>query len=276
MAVDRPMFILGPPRCGTTLLYYCIGSHPDVGYFNRANRKYLGSPRLAWFLTRLGFMGDHARESRKIWDRFHRGSDAVMTAGDARSEVKKYYHDLIERVLRARGAVRFVAKLPSHSVRVPWLDAVFPDAIFVQALRDWRAVVASTVVKRAKDFNGEWFGVKARGWEEAARLPPEMGAAWQYRVTHEILEEQAELYPGRYVRVWYEDLCLEPVKVMQKAADSCGLRWTPEIENALPKNVHPPSDKWKQTLTPEMIERIMAEHGEVLSRYAYPPAGITV
>ena len=181
----------------------------------------------------------------------------------------EWYHTMIERVLAARGASRFVAKLPSHSVRVPWLEALFPDAIYVQAVRDWRAVVSSTMVKRAKDFGGKWFGVQAPGWQKAATLPPEMGAAWQYRMCHEILEEQAALYPGRYFQVWYEDLCLDPVPVMKKLAHHCGLRWTPEIEASLPPDVRPPSDKWKSVVLPEMIESILAEHGDVLSRYEW-------
>ncbi len=270
MSVDRPMFILGPPRCGTTLLYRCIGSHPDVGYFNRANRKFMRAPRLARLLTRLGIYADHPRESRAIWDFFHQGMhNAVLGADDVRSGESEWYHTMIARVLAARGANRFVAKLPSHSVRVPWLDALFPDAIFVQALRDWRAVVSSTMVKRAKDFDGQWFGVQAPGWQDAAKLPPEMGAAWQYRMSHEILEEQASLYPGRFIKVWYEDLCLDPIPVMKRVADDCGLRWTPEIEASLPPDVRPPSDKWKSVVLPDMIEKIMAEHGEVLSRYEW-------
>jgi len=249
-----------------------------VGYFNRANRKFMHFPRLAQFLTHIGLYADHPRESRTIWDIFHQGADnAVLDAADVRPGEAEWFHGMVTGVLAARGAKRFVAKLPSHSVRVPWLNAVFPDAIFVQALRDWRAVVSSTMVKRAKDFDGQWFGVQAPGWRDAAGLPPEMGAAWQYRVSHEILEEQAPRYEGRFIQVWYEDLCLDPVPVMKGVAEACGLSWTPEIEAALPGDVRPPSDKWKSVVLPHMVEKIMAEHGEVLSRYEWSgqTAGIT-
>ena len=70
MNVDRPIFIVAPPRCGTSLLYDCLASHPDVGHFNRANRKFPDSPRLAWWLTKLGVVRDSSRESRAIWFRF--------------------------------------------------------------------------------------------------------------------------------------------------------------------------------------------------------------
>ena len=41
MQVDRPIFIMGPHRSGTTLLYNILAAHPDVGYFNRANRRFV-------------------------------------------------------------------------------------------------------------------------------------------------------------------------------------------------------------------------------------------
>jgi len=268
MPLDRPMFIVGPPRCGTSLLYRCLVSHPDVGYFNRANRKFLKHPRLAHFLTRIGLYGDSPRESSRIWNLFHSGPDASMDAAQATEEARAFYERFIEEVLRLRGAVRFAAKFPSHTVRVPWLDALFPGALFLHARRDWRAAVASTMVKRAADFPGEWFGVHAPGWREAAKAPPEMGAAWQYRVSQEILEEQARRLEGRFMSVWYEELCTGTAKVMEEVARFCGLRWDDAIRSALPKDIRPPSDKWKKTLTPEMIDRIRADNeaGEGLAR----------
>jgi len=265
------MFILGPPRCGTTLLYRCIGSHPDAGYFNRANRKLIAFPRVAGLLTRLGLFADHPRESRKIWDRFLPvGSDAVAGAAEAGSEVREWYERFIAVVLRARGARRFVAKLPSHTVRVPWLKALFPNALFVQALRDWRAAVSSTVVKRHQDHGGRWFGVKASGWREANQEAPEMAAAWQYRVSHEILEAERAGWPEhQFVQVWYEDLCLDPVTVMQEVFEFCGLTWSGKVEAALPRDIRPLAPKWPRHLKPEMINKILERHADVLRRYEH-------
>ncbi|MHC4822249.1 MAG: sulfotransferase, partial [Planctomycetota bacterium] len=39
VTIDRPIFILGPHRSGTTLLYKLLGRHPDVAFFSDADRR---------------------------------------------------------------------------------------------------------------------------------------------------------------------------------------------------------------------------------------------
>lgn len=274
MPVDRPIFILAPPRQGTTVLHECIGSHPDVGYFNRANKKFMRYPRFAQFVTRLGLYGDHPRESHKIWEQFIKGEDDVRLAGDATPEMKKWYHSFIEAVLKARRATRFVNKIPSNTFRVPWLDALFPDALFVQIVRDWRAVVSSTVIKREKDHpQGGWFGVMPHGWRAWEKEPPEMGAAWSFVEAHKFLEEQEAAFGSRYMKVWYEDLCRDPVTVMKEVFKHCDLSWNQESEALLPE-MRTPLRAWEKPgarVTPEMYDRIREKFGDGLVRYEYTP-----
>ncbi len=269
MLVDRPIFIVGPPRSGTSLLYSCLGTHPDVGYFNRANRKYLNYPRLAYFLTRLKLYGDRPRESHSIWERFYRGKDDVMTAEHADPRMKAWYDEFITRVLKVRGTTRLAAKIPSFSMRIPWLEALFPDALFVVAHRDWRATIGSTVIKRAQ---AAWFGVMPPGWRDHVDDPPALGAAWMFRKSHERIQAEEEKRPNRFLRVWYEDLCKDPVPVMERTAAFCGLSWTPEAVAALPNYIRPASDKWKRTgvPSPEMIQEIRKIHGSYLANHEYP------
>ncbi len=51
MNVERPIFILGPPRSGTSLLYKTLAVHPDLAWFNRNFKRLPEWPRLARFLT---------------------------------------------------------------------------------------------------------------------------------------------------------------------------------------------------------------------------------
>lgn len=279
MEVIRPMFVLGPPRCGTSLLYRCLGSHPDVGFINRGGRKFANHPRLGQALTRLGVLEDQPHEARPIWDRFRPNGPDTATAADADAETIAWYNEYVARLLVARRATRFVAKLPAHTLRVPWLDAVFPDAIFVQILRDWRAAVASTIVKRRKDaetgkwnFRGGWFGLMPPGWEAHVDEHPALGAAWQYRVGHEVLEEQRQLYGDRFVQVGYEELCNAPQQTMGWLAERCGLRWDEEARAALPVDIHPPTDRWREELDDEVLAMVLAEHGDALRRFEVAPA----
>jgi hypothetical protein len=275
MPLDRPIFIVAPPRCGTTLLYECLVSHPHVGFFNRANRRFPESPRLAHLVTRVGsalripLYRDAPRESRQLWFRFfpdRRDLDDVADERDVRPGMREWYERQISRVLRLRGATRYASKLPAHSVQLPFLDALFPDAIFVQPVRDWRAVVASTVVKRARDFPGRWFGVRMPGWKEAARLPPHLGAAWQFRVVLEYLEEQRSRFRGRFHRVAYEELVAAPAATMRRVFAACGLPCDDAILARLPQDIRPAHERWRETLPPDALVEIERALGDVLRR----------
>ncbi len=253
MAIDRPIFIVAPPRCGTTLLYQCLVAHPDVGFFNRANRNYIDSPRLAWWVTKvgglLGTYRDTPRESRRIWFRFFpERADDVADASDATPERRAWFEERIEAVLRLRGAKRYSNKLPAHSLQVDFLAALWPDALFLQPLRDWRAVVASTMVKRERDFTGDWFGVRCRGWQEQSKRPAHLAAAWHHRVVHETLAAQEQKRPGRFLPVQYEALLADPRGTMRRVFQFCGLPFDAALLAKATAGVRATSDKWKQTL----------------------------
>ncbi|MBL8840953.1 MAG: sulfotransferase [Planctomycetes bacterium] len=274
MAIDRPIFIVAPPRCGTTLLYQCLVAHPDVGYFNRANRNWVDSPRLAHWITKvgglLGTYRDTPRESRSIWFRFfpERAVD-VADARDATPEARAWFEERIEAVLRLRGAKRYSNKLPAHSLQVDFLAALWPDALFLQPLRDWRAVVASTMVKRERDFTGQWFGVRALGWQEQAKRPAHLAAAWHHRVVHEELARQAAARPGRFLPVQYEELLAAPQETMRRVFDFCGLPHDAALLAKATAGVRPTSDKWRETLTPPLLAEIEREQGDAMRAYEW-------
>ena len=45
-APDRPIFILGPPRSGTSVLYKTLCTHPDVAFMHRGFKKLPRLPRI--------------------------------------------------------------------------------------------------------------------------------------------------------------------------------------------------------------------------------------
>ena len=275
MAPDRPIFIVAPPRCGTSLLYRCLASHPDAGYFNRADRIFPESPRLARWATLLGLLRDEPRESRALWFRFIRGRK-IDVAGpeDARPEVRDWYERRIAAVLALRGKRRFVSKLPAHTAQIPFLDALFPGALYVQSMRDWRAVVSSTVVKGKRDFGGGWFGVRLPGWREAAAKPPHLAAAWQYRAAHELLDAEAPRRPGRFFRVRYEELVRDPRATLSRLFAGCGLSAGEEAFARLPADIRPAHERWREVLTPGILADIEREHGDALRRWEYDGAAV--
>jgi len=273
MAVNRPIFVVGPHRSGTTLVYEKLAKHPDVGYLNRANRRLPAHPLVAHLLTRLGLaMRDKPMEAQSVWDRFRSRDDDVMGAEDATPAVSAWYRRLASRVLAARGASRFLAKYPRLSVRLAWLDAIVPDAVFLHVTRDWRAVVSSTVArKRKRDAReGGWFGVRIPGWTDLTGLPHEVVSARVYRHVTRVLERDGPTYGDRYVRVGYERLCRAPLEVFREVAESFDLGWSPRFEESLPTSLRSANFKWRQELDPAVVERIRVEDPEFYGAHEAP------
>ena len=274
MSVERPIFILGPPRSGTSLLYKTLAVHPDLAWFNRNFKRLPEWPRLARFLTALRNRPDVPQEASVVWNRFLTRDDDFMRGSDAAPEIKDWYRRVVAGVTEARGKGRFLAKLPSHSLRVGWLDAIFPDALFVVTVRDWRAVVSSTVVKRNTDHavGKDWIGLRFSGWQDAIQLEPAAFAARQFRVVHEAIEEQLSSFPQRTFRLVYEDLCAETVSTMRRLTDWCGLRWTETFEASLPVELEARNDAWKTVLGSELVDKLRSDEGPSLARYEEPYA----
>jgi len=265
--VDRPIFIIGPHRSGTTLLYKILGSHPDVGYYNRANRSTPNWPRLAMFRTRLNGRDD-PMEAQNIWDRYWTKPDDFMDERDATPELITWFHRNIAGVLKARGATRFLAKYPRLSLRVPWLNAIFPDALIIHLQRDWRAVVQSTAVRieKRRGYGGGWFGVRVPERKTLEGLPAPILAGHIFRFVSQEIEKQRERIGTRFLRVRYEDVCTKTFETLHDIATHCDLCWSPDFEDSIPRDLKI-SDKWRTRLDPDVIETIRAEDPEFFRRY---------
>ena len=119
--LERPVFIIGAARSGTTMLGELLSRHPDVAYWLE--------PKYIW------------RYGNPL------ASDDVRSAGEADSKTKRYIRNRFARFLKKRDKARFVEKTPSNVFRIAFINAVFPDALFVYLIRDGRDVVLSAEKK---------------------------------------------------------------------------------------------------------------------------------
>lgn len=267
--IDRPIFIVGPHRSGTTLLYGIIAGHEQVCSLTRYNHRFPATPRIARVLAAVMRADMKPVEAQRFWDYLWPGPDDTMDADDLTETQRKFYAGTIACVLKQQECARFVAKYPRLSLRVGWLDALFPDAKFIHMTRDWRAVVNSTVQRKQKrkKRGGGWFGVRIPGWREMEDIPHELAAGRQFRIATEMLESYAQCLPDRFFRVDYVELCRDPVRIIHDIAQFCDLPFSREFQSSLPRNLKSRNDKWKQNLDPVMIERIRSEDPDFYDRY---------
>lgn len=273
-SIDRPVFIVAPHGSGTTLLYKMLARHPEIGFLNRNNKRHPGSPRLAWLRTRLTGR-DRPMEAQSVWDRFGRGEDDTRGREQAGPDCIAWYRRTVRTVLQLRGAPRFLAKYPRLSLRLDWLDEIFPGAIFVHLTRDWRGVVRSTARRRRRRRarGAGWFGVRVPGWREMAELPDEVAATRIFAHVTAVLERAASDFGERVVRVSYESLCAEPIETSRGLCARLGLGWLPAFESTLPRNLRSANDRWRRDLGAALVDRLRAEAPELLGRSEEAPEG---
>lgn len=135
----KPIFIIGAPRSGTTLLYQLLTYHYNFSYFSNFTSMFIKSPVLISYLL---------REYRKPYDDDSLSSDYGLMKGTwAPSEAGKIFKywfqrkddDKIKNSIYAMGQVfnaPFIAKSLRINSELEYMHKLFPDAIFIHIKRD--------------------------------------------------------------------------------------------------------------------------------------------
>lgn len=265
--VDRPIFVVAPHRSGTTLLIDTLTRHEAVASFTRVHHRMDWWPWGAAIADRL-LRPRRPHEAQHLWDRYLRRDDDVLTAADANDAERAYFHAMIGHAVAARGRSRFVAKYPRLSLRIGWLDAIFPDACFVHLRRDWRAVVASTVKRKRKRaaYSERWFGIRIPGWQALqSRSDEEQSAAIYRHVTLEI-EAWARRLGPRMVATSYEQLCADPRATLRELCEGVGLPRSARFERGELPEIRSTAGGWQRDLAPDVVAKLRAEDPEFFAR----------
>jgi hypothetical protein len=271
---SRPIFVLGAPRSGTTVLFDILNQARGVASLDR--------------------------ETGVIWDTFHRVEDADWAShqvgpDDVTQAERRYLYWAIDGLA---GDLRYLDKLPRNTLRVLYLQSLFPDASFVFLRRDGRAVVSSLMTGwrsgprfgrgmvppiplEIEGYDGTtWKFLLPPGWEDYARGHHLAEVcAFQWKAANEsALAAKQHVAPERWIDVSYEEIVEDPRTTAERALDSLGLapspdavRYAAELERHVTKKaVTPPKrDKWREENGPE-VERILPQIEPMMRRLGYP------
>lgn len=188
-----PIFIVGLPRSGSTLLEQILASHSEVdGTMELPN-----VIALAHRLNGRRLLSDEAR---------YPGILAELPPEQIRKFGSAYIEDTR---FHRRGAPRFIDKMPNNFMHVGLIHLILPNAKIIDARRDPMACCFSNFKQLFAD--GQEFTYDL---EEMARY---------YRGYTELMDHWDRVLPGRILRVHYEQVVSDLESEVRRLLDFLGL-----------------------------------------------------
>ena len=217
-----PIFVVGAPRSGSTLLYQLMVEAWDVTYLSNLHCAFLGAPHLVeltapWRPPPRTFASHHGRtlgsagpsECGDYWYRFFRRRPQYVPLEAVDPDCMRRLRGSV-RALTARAGRPAVFKNLVNSLRVAPLGTVLPEALFVVIHRDLVANAASLLagrLERSGDY-GRWWSAEPPEIGRLRALPPHEQVVEQIRAIDALIRADAEgLGPDRFHDVVYESLC---------------------------------------------------------------------
>ena len=304
--ITEPIFFVGMPRSGTTVLFEVVAAHPNLGWFSQHLDRTPGIPgvTLASRLADLSFAArrsitrsDQARpwvekfrvgpsEAYNVWDRCcgDKFRNDYLLGVEASETERRCLRETVAQVLRYHGKSRFAAKITGPG-RIVFLKSAFPDARVVHIVRDGRAVVQSLMrVPFWRDtyrmYEPAWRNglgeADLADWNACKRSPLALAAVQWRRVVRSIREE-AQFAGNRYVELCYEHFVLEPHEVLDELQEELGLVPVPAVHEFLDRRfmLRNMNFQWGDRFAPEDVRMLDALLGPTLEELGYgvdPPS----
>ena len=233
---DPPVFILGAPRCGSTLACQVLLDAFDFGYLSNLHALCYGMPEL---VERVACPGRWRRPNCRVSEYGRtEGWSGPSECGNfwyrffPRTQSAKRLAPLPPRKLRAlrRAVAGFVRSCGRPvlfknlfcSIRIPQLAQALPEALFLVVHRDEIDVGHSLLEGRQRLFGDyrSWLGVLPPGGEALSELPAHAQVIEQVRGIYALIDrERCRVGPDRFFDVRYERFCDRPNEVLDELED---------------------------------------------------------
>lgn len=197
----RPVFVVGCPRSGTTLLYHMLlSSGAFAGYpFESDTFRILGAkfPNLTAWKNRKRLL--------EFWLRSENGAQSGLERSDVEQRVLEecqnigdFLRIVMEAMCRKQGLPRWAEKTPDHALYIAQIKRFIPDALIVHIIRDGRDAALSLAN----------FGrIAPYFWVQGSKLLS-FGVYWKWIVQKGRVAGQS--IRKDYCELHYEDLVEDP------------------------------------------------------------------
>jgi sulfotransferase family protein len=270
--INKPIFIVGSPRSGTSILSWCLGQHPNILVQEESNWLGRFAIDVALAYERGTLRGELAQLSamdvqrEEFFALFGKSINKLILdhRGDLELKRLRNHHSAIAcGVARGRcwrppstsdTKARWVDGTPEYSFYICGLRKLFPPARFIHVVRDVTSVVRSML-----NFH-RVMGIQLVGNEEEAY------SYWLRAVTACVEAEHAYGQDVIY-RIHYSGLIEQPELAMRSLLDFLGEPYAAEcleplVERINSSNVPVDFDEHEPTTDPKIIEqaRHLSDH----------------
>jgi tetratricopeptide (TPR) repeat protein len=192
---ERPVFIVGMPRSGTTLLETIIGSHAQA--FPAGELETV--KRLEREMSTLVFKDEGVQKNPRQLT--YVGSEVLA----------ERYLEAIDHKARSDAAIRVTDKMPHNFQAVGFIAMLFPKARIIHSKRNAMDTCLSCWMQNFNDSHSY-----SRNLADAGH---------HYRQYQDLMAHWHEVLPGRILDVEYEDLVGNQEETSRKIIDHVGLPW---------------------------------------------------
>lgn len=159
LTVQKPIYVSGLARSGSTLLLELLNQHPETTTHRYRDFPLLYTPY--WWNRFLSFMPQEVEEAKErahgdrllvtsespeameevLWMGFFSGlhdssHNNVLTSSEQNELFNSFYVDHIRKLLAVLGGSRYLSKGNYNSTRIEYLAELFPDSVFVIPVRN--------------------------------------------------------------------------------------------------------------------------------------------
>lgn len=247
---EHPVFIVSPPRSGSTLLFETLVGAPGVYTIGDESHMLIeGVPGLA--------PSQRGHESNRLL-----AADADdATAAMLRARFLAALHDRDGAPPPAVGPLRMLEKTPKNALRIPFLRRVFPGARFLYLHRDPRQVLGSMIdgwqsgnfvmYPHLPGWQGlPWSFLLTPGWRALSARPlAEIVCAQWETATRLLLDDLDALAPDEWTAIDHDRFVADPTGEVRRVCDWAGWQWDRPL-GALPLSKYtltpPDPEKWRR------------------------------
>ncbi|MDJ0813818.1 MAG: sulfotransferase [Woeseiaceae bacterium] len=194
---EKPVFIVGMPRSGTTLMERIIASHPLGGGAGEL-------PQMVSAGHKMFPKGERRKSLKQLQEEL------------TEEEVEKFTEDFLRVLEQGRGdAARIVDKMPGNSRFVGLIHVLFPNATIIHARRH---PLDSCLSCYFQNFAELW-------WTNDLQV-----IGKEYTLYRKSMEYWSSVLPeGTIIDVQYEQLVEDPETHARRMLDAVGLEWDPSV-----------------------------------------------